>query len=187
MGLMLALPFTAHAWLTGWYYRSEITLSSATSVVNYQVKVELTSSFNYSHAQTNGEDLRFADASDVLQDYWIEEWNASGTSTIWVEVATSGTSAFYMYYDNSGASAATDGDATFIFFDDFEGANTNWTTIQEPVDYDSGVQVYGGSESVEIGASESSPRTEATVTHSNSNAIQFRLWKDSAGTVGYPL
>ncbi len=135
MGLMVTLPQVANAWLTGWYYRSEITLSSATSVANYQVKVELTSAnFNYSHAQTNGEDIRFTDTSDILQDYWIEEWNASGTSTIWVEVATSGTSTFYMYFNNATAIAAADGDATFDFFDDSFATEsidakylTNWT------------------------------------------------------------
>ena len=131
MGLMLALPFTVHAWLSGWDYRSEITLSSVTTVANYQVKVELTSvNFNYLHAQTNGEDIRFTDTGENLQDYWIEEWNDSGTSTIWVEVATSGTSTFYMYFDNASASDAANGDNTFDFFDDFAGSTldlTKWT------------------------------------------------------------
>ena len=135
MGLMLVLPFSAYAWLNDYGWRSEITLSSATTMANYQVKLELSSTnFDYSHAQTNGEDLRFTDTSDVLQDYWIEEWNASGTSTIWVEVATSGTSTFHMYFDNSSASAAGNGDNTFDFFDDSFATEsidakylTNWT------------------------------------------------------------
>ncbi|MEA1898086.1 MAG: DUF2341 domain-containing protein, partial [Bacteroidota bacterium] len=129
LGLMLTLPQTANAWLTGWQYQREITLDTATIVDSFQVKVELTSAnFDYSHTLDNGEDIRFTDTSDVLQDYWIEEWNASGTSTLWVAVATSGTTTFYMYYNNPLASSTSDGDATFLFFDDFEGSGTeNWT------------------------------------------------------------
>ncbi|OYT63037.1 hypothetical protein B6U67_03780 [Methanosarcinales archaeon ex4484_138] len=107
-----------------WLYKKQIDISPATPVDNYQVKVELTTTnFDYSKAKANGEDIRFYDSVENELSYWIEEWNASGTSTIWVKVANSGTSTIYMWYGNSSASSASDGDATFEFFDDFEGTS----------------------------------------------------------------
>jgi len=113
----------------GWKYQNPITLSPATSQANYQVKIELTTSnFDYSKAKANGEDLRFYQTDGASLDYWIETWNTSGTSTIWVEVATSGTGTIYMYYSNPSASSASNGTNTFEFFDDFEDGNDNgWT------------------------------------------------------------
>ncbi|MCK4891501.1 MAG: DUF2341 domain-containing protein, partial [Candidatus Pacebacteria bacterium] len=119
-----------------WGYERKITLSSATTVANYQVKVELTTSnFDYSKAQANGEDLRFYQTDETSLDYWIEEWDATGTSTIWVEVATSGTDTIYMYYGNSSAGSWSNGDDTFVFFDDFSGSSLDtdkWSTAQYP-------------------------------------------------------
>ncbi|RLE46250.1 MAG: hypothetical protein DRJ31_10240, partial [Candidatus Methanomethylicota archaeon] len=99
-----------------WCYRKKITLNSATPEDNYQVKVELTTSnFDYSKAEANGEDIRFSDGEgNALYDYWIEEWDSSGTSTIWVEVPTAGTSEFYIYYGNSSAGSASSLANTFI-------------------------------------------------------------------------
>ncbi len=115
--------------LSGWSYRKTVSISPATGIANLQVKVVLTTTnFNYSNAKANGDDLRFTDTSDVLQDYWIETWNASGDSTIWVEVKTSGTSSLYLYFGNSSASAVSSGANTFIQFDDFNDASiTGWT------------------------------------------------------------
>ncbi|RLE69579.1 MAG: hypothetical protein DRJ43_03785, partial [Thermoprotei archaeon] len=104
-----------------WQYRKMITIDPATPLANYQVKVELTpSNFDYSKAKSDGGDLRFYQADGIELDYWIENWNTSGTSTIWVEVTTSGTDTIYMYYGNPSASSASNGTATFEFFDDFE-------------------------------------------------------------------
>ncbi len=130
---------TVEAWMNpladGWKYKRPIALSPATSVDNYQVKVELTTSnFDYSKAKANGEDIRFYDANGTSLNYWIENWNSSGTSTIWVEVATSGTDRIYMYYDNAAASSASNGNATFDFFDDFSGDLSKWTIDSENTD-----------------------------------------------------
>ena len=121
IGLMTAIPQIVFGWLDGWTYQREITLDNATSIDNYQVKVELTSAnFDYSHALANGEDIRFTDVGEVLQDYWIEEWCIDDTSTIWVEVQTSGTTTLNMYYGNPLAPSTSSGGNTFEFFDDFE-------------------------------------------------------------------
>jgi hypothetical protein len=77
-------------WLSGWSYRRAVDLSPATAVGDYQVLVTLTTGIMgnpYANVQADGSDIRFT-ASDetTLQDYWVESWDSSGTSTIWVEV-----------------------------------------------------------------------------------------------------
>ncbi|MFQ6070463.1 MAG: DUF2341 domain-containing protein, partial [Candidatus Aminicenantales bacterium] len=114
----------------GWNYRRPITISPQTPVANFQVKVELsTCNFDYSQAQSNGQDIRFASDSsgNNVLDYWIENWNTSGTSTIWVEAASAGTTEIFMFYGNAGASNASNGAATFIYFADFESGLQSWT------------------------------------------------------------
>jgi hypothetical protein len=110
-------------WLSDWSYRRAVDLSPATAIADYQVLVTLTTGIMgnpYANVQPDGSDIRFT-ASDetTLQDYWIESWDNTGTSQIWVEAAAAGTSTIYMYYGNTAAGSASDGDATFVFFDDF--------------------------------------------------------------------
>ena len=115
-----------------WQYRRAITLSPATSMADYQVLVTLTTDIMgnpYAHVKSDGSDIRFTDSDGTtLLDYWIETWNNTGDSKIWVEVKTPGTSTIYMYYGNAAASSASDGDATFMFFDDFSGTTLDTTT-----------------------------------------------------------
>lgn len=117
-------------WLSGWSYRRPIDLSPPTSTADYQVLVTLTTGIMgnpYTNVKPDGSDIRFT-ASDgtALQDYWVESWDSSGTSKIWVEVTTSGTSTIYMYYGNAAAGSSSDGNATFDFFDDFSGDLSKW-------------------------------------------------------------
>ncbi len=127
--------FAQSWWDTSWSYRRGITLSSTTSLDDYQVKIELSpaNTDNYAHILPNGDDIRFTGSDGTtLQDYWIEKWDNTGTSTIWVEIKDSGTDKLYMYYGNPSASSASDGGATFEFFDDFEdGDISDWTNAGE--------------------------------------------------------
>jgi hypothetical protein len=127
--------------LTDFSYKNLITLDKVTPSNNYQIKFDLTTStFDYSKAKPNGEDLRFYYTGEGAEelDYWIENWDTFGTSTVWVKITVSGTSDFYMYYGNLSASPASNGDNVFEFFDDFEGTslNTNkWETYLTYGDY----------------------------------------------------
>lgn len=109
-----------------WPYRAEIAVTSihGSALVNYPTKIQLTSDFDYSLAQTNGEDIRFTDASDLVLPHWIELWNEFGNSIIWVkipEIPPASTSTIYMYYGNTSVSLTSSGGAVFNFFEDFEG------------------------------------------------------------------
>ncbi len=113
----------------GWGFCRKITLSAATPAANFQVKVSLTAG-QYVNMNANGNDLRFYDINNSVCDYWIESWNNAGTSTLWVNVVTSGATALYMYYGNAAAPAASNGSAVFDFFDDFTAPLTStWSTI----------------------------------------------------------
>ncbi len=116
-------------------YRHSVSLSAATPTANYPVQITLTEGVNgfaHANAQANGEDLRFFDSNGIQLDYYIEEWNNSGTTRVWVEVADAGETAVELYYGNSSAVAQSNGEATFDFFDDFNdqtigSAPAGWT------------------------------------------------------------
>ncbi|MGQ9663058.1 MAG: DUF2341 domain-containing protein [Kiritimatiellia bacterium] len=78
------------------------------------------------HCANFPEDIRFTDDDgDTDLPYWLEGTSGTApgrTATFWVKVADdlSSSQQIYVYYGNSTASSASSGDATFIFFDDFE-------------------------------------------------------------------
>ena len=108
-------------------YRRKITIieQSGSDLADYQVCIDLDSTnFDFSKTQTNGEDIRFTDASGNLLPYWIEEWDSvNKRAKVWVKVPSipaNSETEIYMYYGNPEVASASDADATFIFFDDFE-------------------------------------------------------------------
>jgi len=114
--------------LDGWNYRRPVTITeqSGNDLTDFQVLVELDgSNFNFVHAQSNGEDVRFTDTEGNLLSYWIEEWDAANEKAeVWVKVPfipANSEIEIYMYYGNPTVASASDGEATFEFFDDFEG------------------------------------------------------------------
>jgi len=130
---------------SGWLYRKEVTIdntSNSNNLTDYQVKVTLNSTnFDFSKAKSDGADIRFTDDDGTtLLNHWIEKWDTSGEEAIlWVKVPSipaSSNKTIYLYYGNPDASSTSDGDDTFIFFDDFESyaENSNidgqggWTT-----------------------------------------------------------
>ena len=75
---------------------------------NYTVRIVLNSSIiNYNMFRPDGGDIRFKDRHGKLLGYWIERWNVSGDSIIWVkipEIPASGTSEILMLYGDMKAS-----------------------------------------------------------------------------------
>src|SRR5262245_11973132 len=98
---------------SAWQFYRKITLSAATPLANFQVKVTLTAG-QYTGMNASGSDLRFYDASNNVCNYWIEgTFNTAGTSTIWVKVPVSGTNSILMFYGNAAATAVSSGASTF--------------------------------------------------------------------------
>lgn len=116
---------------TDWDYRKNITFDNsaqASNLVNFPVQVALTSSnFDFSKAQSNGEDIRFTDSNGTtLLDYEIEKWDQAGeTAWVWVNVsqinASSTTDSIYMYYGNAAAADAENPSGTW---------NSNYALVQ---------------------------------------------------------
>ena len=122
-----------------WQYYKEITLNenSGSTLTDFQVLLELSGNNFPSNARSDGADIRFTDSNGNELSYWIESWDYSGKSTnMWVKVPSvtiSGTAIIRIYYGNPSASSSSNGDATFEFFDDFEGNNLNINKWDETV------------------------------------------------------
>ena len=125
------------SWLSSsWQYRSAVSIANAggTTLTGYQLNVVLGSGFDFTKAQSNGGDIRFTASDGVtLLPYWIESWNAgSSSASLWVKVPSipAAGATVYLYYGNSSATSASNGNTTFDFFDDFSSGSvdtTKWT------------------------------------------------------------
>ncbi|MDY6834082.1 MAG: DUF2341 domain-containing protein [Chloroflexota bacterium] len=174
---------TVEAWMNtyvdGWNYARPITLAPAAPDDDYQVKVELTTlNFDYSRAQDDGDDLRFYDCAGSPLSYWIENWDASGTSTVWVKTRTAGTSSIYMYYGNTSASSASDGTQTFEFFDDFEAATLDTDKWDTNGGAEDGYSITDGV--IEIWMSDYTVYSKTDITNTD-KAVMSRIKRISGG------
>ena len=125
------------AWLSGYGFRQKVPLKRTDGAVSdYQMKLTVNKTTGNSsgavvylkgHALswtgTVPNDIRFTKADGTSElDYWIESSDAN-TATVWIEFDSIGTTDtdFYIYYDKSGDTTTSNGDNTFLFFDDFPG------------------------------------------------------------------
>jgi len=119
--------------ITSWEYYQPVTISNNTSsaLSKYQVKVVVNTSvlINAGKMIATGDDIRFVDPATCSNlNYWIESGINSTTTIIWVKLSSltaSGNKVINMYYGNPAAVAASNGDSTFIIFDDFNGSSLN--------------------------------------------------------------
>lgn len=96
------------------YYYRPVNIV-ATPVAHFQVRVQLTAaSFDYSNVGPGGQDIRFVSniGDQNYMPYWIESWNPSGTSILWVRVPSAQTSVIYMRYGDKSLTSASSIDAT---------------------------------------------------------------------------
>jgi len=113
-------------WLCDWDYRRPVTVTeqSGGALTDYQIRLDVT----YVPAMNaDFSDLRFTlDDGATEIDYWIEQYAASSSAIVWIEVPSlpaSSSETIYMYYGNASVATTSDGAATFVFFDGFE----TWT------------------------------------------------------------
>jgi len=123
------------AWVSGWSYRKQATVTNASA--DYQTKILVGASSGASgeevdcgwNCKSDFSDLRFTGSDGTtLLDYWIE--NITGTTpnqlaTVWVQNDATPSTTCYMYYGKADATAVSNGANTFIKFDDFEWANND--------------------------------------------------------------
>lgn len=151
-------------WLTNYAKRKAITVNHSGALTNYQKKVIVNRStgsdsgdnvyIGSAGCEADYDDIRFTTSDGTtLCDYWIVSSSAS-LATIWVEIPSiaDGNTTLYLYYGYSSATAASNGDNTFIFFDHFPGSEldttTKWDETEEVGSYSVGsslLDIVGGS------------------------------------------
>lgn len=118
--------------LSGWKYRKEIQINNLGSVLaDYQVLFDFNSAGFVADGKMNisGSDIRFMDANNNLLSYWIVPGTFNTNNTqVWIKVSevSNGNTTIYMYYGNNSAYTKSNGNETFIFFDDFNEGASNW-------------------------------------------------------------
>jgi len=143
-GILLAIIFSislvgsVSAVYDDWDYKEpvNITENSGSNLTDYPVllTIDTASLISEGKMQEDCDDIRFTDSDETTELlYWIESDCNTANTKVWVKVpslAASSTRTIYMYYGNVGASSASNGTATFEFFDDFDGASLDqkWTT-----------------------------------------------------------
>lgn len=145
------------SWLDGWNYRKTVNINGSSGCgTNYQVRLDV--SYHY-EMQPDFDDIRVTDNDGLtLLDHWLENKTDSTGARFWVEVADSleVSAIVYLYFGNSTVSSASDGPATFPFFDDFNDGSINttlwfnWLTGGTSTETSGVLSVAGG-----VGASES--------------------------------
>jgi len=130
----------ATAWLSGWSYRKSHAIDYAAGAgINYQVKVVVHYGSGTdsgadvclnSHSRTDFGDVRFTDDDGTtLLDCWMESKVDSDKAVFWVKVAddlSTINQTIYVYYGKADATTTSNGNNTFIFFDDFSGNMSKW-------------------------------------------------------------
>ncbi|MEW5759692.1 MAG: DUF2341 domain-containing protein [Candidatus Thermoplasmatota archaeon] len=122
--------------LLGWNYRKPINITNSVSALtDYQVLVTFNTASLISDRKMRPDcgDIRFTDSDcSTSLNYWLESGCNSTDTRIWLKIPSVpvGSKTIYMYYSNHSATSISNGDNTFLFFDDFENGNLNkWKNI----------------------------------------------------------
>jgi len=133
-------PVAAHDYDSYSYYK---ILSISNPNNDYQMKINITKTSGgdancSGHCQDDFGDVAFADIDDNSSlDFWMEEYNSGTNAIFWVETPSDITSdtKIVLWYGTTGTtSTASDGDATFEFFDDFSGTSINSSRWANTID-----------------------------------------------------
>lgn len=118
-------------WDATWSYRRTLSFDyqGSSDLADVPVLVALNPSrFDYAHAQSGGTDLRFIAGDGTQLPFEVEQWDANGTSILWVRVpALQGgvANAVDLYYGNSSVTTPTQGQV-------FPGYLGVWHMNQDP-------------------------------------------------------
>jgi hypothetical protein len=112
---------------SGWLYRRQITISPL-NPMDYQIKVVIPSDIPKSDYPS----IRFLENKNSgLLPYWIETNEDSYSNVAWVRRFENFDGTIWMYYGNPNVLSASNGDTTFIFFDDFGGGNGGQSALNK--------------------------------------------------------
>ncbi|MFH0829837.1 MAG: DUF2341 domain-containing protein, partial [Candidatus Aenigmatarchaeota archaeon] len=119
--------------------KTNITNSMASAVTSYQINLTVDTSSLIATGKMRSDcgDVRFYNSTGSMMDYWIESGCGTTSTRIWIEVPNipaSGSEIVSMYYGNLTLTSRSNGDDTFIFFDDFTNPSnavntTKWSNV----------------------------------------------------------
>lgn len=129
--------------MSGWQYVKTVTInntSNSNNLTAFQLNLTFDTQTLISQGKMNidGSDIRFTSSSCLELNYWIEKGINSSSTSIWVKLNSiqgNTSDSIFMYYGNSLATPVSNGDSTFIAFDDFDDnsissawsiENANW-------------------------------------------------------------
>jgi len=128
-----------------WYYNGwsnrrvvEIDNPSGQYLSGYQINLSVPF---IPGMQSDFDDLRFtylneSQGVEIPLPYWMQEYDYGLSSTVWInvtEIHTITNTTLLMYFGNQEALSGSDGDSTFIFFDDFSGMSIDLEKWTEPL------------------------------------------------------
>jgi len=165
MGFLVMLPKNTSAawWDNSWQYYRVCNINASGYSGNYQMRINVSYSGGGDvscggHCQADFDDIRFVDMDNTtVLPYWKETYVSSSYAIFWVNVSADAMTdgKILMYYGNSGATDASDGDATFTFFDDFDGSSLDTTKWQTKIDGGSALNVTISSSIIQINKNDS--------------------------------
>lgn len=141
-GLVLLLCLTCNTTLRAqgnWSHRLPIiiTNTSGLNMIDYQTLIIIDSQTPIIEGKMKIDcsDIRFSNSCEESNflPYWIESGINTDSTRIWVKISLIPTTdtIIFMLYGNSLATSQSNGDSTFVFFDDFMGSTldtTKWST-----------------------------------------------------------
>jgi hypothetical protein len=139
---------------TDWKYRLpiRITEQSGTNLTDYHILIKLTNeNFDYTKAQKNGDDIHIEDENNIELNFWIEEWDNTETSKIWVKIpaiTAKETLTIYLYYGNPSATSKSNWESTILPYVDSQAtASAGWSVRSghQSVIFNNKMWVIGGS------------------------------------------
>ncbi|MCL5407381.1 MAG: DUF2341 domain-containing protein [Patescibacteria group bacterium] len=194
-----------------WGYRKAITVDNtqtASILTDYQTVMTIDTQALVSAGKMSSDckDIRFTDNDKITPlNFWLESGCNTTTTRVWIKVPSipaSSTATIYLYYGDSSATSASNGNNTFILFDDFNDNSidvTKWTVVDPGNKFsESGSKlnfIYGsgaGNWNASIYSNQNFSRSELsfefnykrTSAYSPYNAFMWG-WKDTTTGVSY--
>ncbi|MFH1721917.1 MAG: DUF2341 domain-containing protein, partial [Candidatus Altiarchaeota archaeon] len=113
----------------GWLHSRQVTLTelSGSDLEDYQVRLFLDTEELISGGKMRGDcgDIYFLNANQNALPYWLQSGCNTSNTTLWVKtnLTANSNNTIYLLYGNENASNESNGTATFILFDDFDGTS----------------------------------------------------------------
>ncbi len=180
-----------------WFYKQTHTITHGTGLTDYQVKFTVyktsgtssgSSIYCNTHCNDDFSDIRFSVDNVTALPYWIESYTSGVSAKIWVKLPTIDTTTVSIFYGNAAATSESNGDNTFVFFDDFEGVTLDvakWNPTLVPHNSGTGtVAVSGGAITITqtAGVSKGIGLSSLNALADNTNTIRVKVNSRSTGS-----